>query len=115
MLFMLHLSVILIREVARQVELASVSLCLCASVALFSFLLGRLLRRRQGLDPCEQGVVLLALADGDADLVAQAGLVPVADENSLLLQAKVYVAAAAIRRAGEDEVGLALGHRPAEL
>src|SRR5947207_7165517 len=71
--------------------------------------------RGQRLNAGEQGVVLLALADGDADLVGQPRLVPIADEDPLLLEPEVDVSAPAVGRGGEDEVGLALGHRPAQL
>src|SRR5688572_8785923 len=76
---------------------------------------GRLLADGERLDPRQQGVVLLALADGDADLIGQAGLVPVADQDPLLLEPQVHVPAAPVGGRRQDEVRLALGHAPAHL
>ena len=55
------------------------------------------LGREQPLDPREQRVVLVALADRDADLVGEARRVEISDEDPLLLQAEVQVAALAAR------------------
>src|SRR5687767_6108041 len=62
-----------------------------------------LLRRRQRLDPAEQRVVLLARADRDADLVGQARLVEVSNENALLLEPEVCVFAFCGRGRGQNE------------
>src|SRR5436190_20247400 len=51
--------------------------------------LGPLTGRQQGIDYGEQRVVLVALADRDADVVGQAGLVEVSVEDALLLPPSV--------------------------
>src|SRR5687768_17298971 len=71
------------------------------------FILRRLFGQREVAHAAEEGVVFLTGADGDADFVGQAGLVEVADEDALGLEAEVGVAAAAVGDAGEDEVGFA--------
>src|SRR5688500_10096640 len=76
---------------------------------------GDLLDCRQRPDAAEQRVVLVALADRDADLVGQARLIEVSNEDPLLLQPEVRRLAFAVRGGGEDEVGLAREHAPAEL
>src|SRR4051794_16390393 len=73
----------------------------------------RLLRRAQRLDPPQQRVVLLARADGDADLVVEARLIEVSDQNALPLKAEVRRFAAAVGGGGENEVGVARQDLPA--
>src|SRR4030095_4695697 len=75
----------------------------------------RLFRLRHRLDAAEQSVVLLHGADGNADLVGQARLIEMSDQNALLLEPEVRGLAVAAGADDEDEVGLAGDHAPAHL
>src|SRR4051812_30317720 len=74
----------------------------------------RLFGRAHRLDPAEQGVVFLAGADRDSQLVRQWGSVEMTNENPLSLQAIVHLLALAVRNFRQEEICVTGDDLPAE-
>src|SRR5438552_15615341 len=75
----------------------------------------RLFTRRQRPHAAKQRVVFFDPADGDSNLVVQARLIEIANQDALMLKLLIGIAPAPGGHRGEDEIRLAGQHAPAKL
>src|SRR5262245_46005319 len=76
---------------------------------------GNLFCRCERTRSAEQRVIFFGPADGDADLVGQARLVEVSNENPRMLELEICITAAPNRNRRENEIRLAGQYAPAKL